>query len=117
MSDTNDAASRTEEPTPRKLEQAREKGDVVKTLDLGSFATLAAAASVVIFGGGWMSRNLAGASDAQQRGGNVEACVCGGSGKVRFGVCGGGARPAYCDCTDYRGARREVGCGSYCIRG
>lgn len=58
MSDTNDAASKTEEPTPRKLQQAREKGDVVKTVDLGSFASLAAAAAVVIFAGGVLSRQL-----------------------------------------------------------
>ena len=32
MSESNDAASRTEEPTPRKLQQAREKGDVVKSV-------------------------------------------------------------------------------------
>jgi flagellar biosynthetic protein FlhB len=38
MSDTNDAASKTEEPTQRKLDQAREKGDVIRTMDLGSFA-------------------------------------------------------------------------------
>ena len=58
MSETNDAASRTEEPTPRKLQQARERGEVVKTPDLASMASLAAAASVVILGGGWLSRNL-----------------------------------------------------------
>ena len=59
MSDTNDAASRTEEPTQRKLDQARERGDVVKTMDLPAFASLAAAAGVVVMAGGWLSRNLA----------------------------------------------------------
>ncbi|MFL5298602.1 MAG: flagellar biosynthesis protein FlhB [Phenylobacterium sp.] len=59
MSDTNDAASRTEEPTPRKLQQARERGEVVKTPDLASMASLSAAAAVVALGGGWMARNLA----------------------------------------------------------
>ena len=59
MSDTNDAASRTEEPTPRKLQQAREKGDVVKSMDLGAFASLAAAAGVMVAAGGWLARNLA----------------------------------------------------------
>jgi flagellar biosynthetic protein FlhB len=59
MSDTNDAASKTEEPTPRKLEQAREKGDVVRTMDLGHFANLAAVAAVIVFAGGWLSKNLA----------------------------------------------------------
>jgi flagellar biosynthesis protein FlhB len=59
MSDTNDPASKTEEPTPRKLEQAREKGDVVRTMDLGHFANLAAVAAVIVFAGGWLSKNLA----------------------------------------------------------
>src|SRR4051794_15681926 len=59
MSDTNDAASKTEEPTQHKLDQAREKGDVVKTMDLGQFANLAAVAAVIVGAGGWMSRNLA----------------------------------------------------------
>ena len=58
MSDTNDAASRTEEPTPRKLQQAREKGDVVKTMDLSAFASLTAATAVVVLAGGWLSRNM-----------------------------------------------------------
>jgi flagellar biosynthetic protein FlhB len=56
---SEDAASRTEEPTPRKLQQAREKGDVVKTMDLASFASLAAVAATVVMAGGWLSRNLA----------------------------------------------------------
>jgi flagellar biosynthesis protein FlhB len=59
MSDTNDAASRTEEPTPRKLEQAREKGDFVKTQDLGPLASLAAVAGVIALSGGWLSSNMA----------------------------------------------------------
>ena len=59
MSDTNDAASRTEEPTPRKLQQARSRGEVVKTADLPSLASLAAVSAVVFLGGGWICRNLA----------------------------------------------------------
>ena len=58
MSDTNDAASKTEEPTPRKLQQARERGEVVKTPDLASLASLSGAAAVVALGGGWLCRNL-----------------------------------------------------------
>ncbi|THD62263.1 flagellar biosynthesis protein FlhB [Phenylobacterium sp.] len=58
MSDTNDAASKTEEPTPRKLQQAREKGEVVKTPDLGPLASLAGAATVIVLGGGYLSRHL-----------------------------------------------------------
>lgn len=58
MSDT-DGAARTEEPTPRKLEKARARGDVVKTQDLASLASLAAAATVLALAGGLMARNLA----------------------------------------------------------
>src|ERR1700761_2089363 len=57
MSDTNDAASKTEEPTPRKLQQAREKGEVVKTPDLGPLASLAGAATVIVLSGGYLSRH------------------------------------------------------------
>lgn len=58
MSDFNDAASRTEEPTPRKLQQAREQGEVVKTPDLPALFSLAAAASVVALGGGWFGQRM-----------------------------------------------------------
>jgi flagellar biosynthesis protein FlhB len=61
MAEENDGASKTEEPTPRKLEQARAQGDVAKTQDLPSLLTFAAAASVIAVMGGWMSRNLAAA--------------------------------------------------------
>ena len=59
MAEENEAASRTEEPTPRKLEQAREKGDVAKTMELPQFASLAATAAVVAALGGWMCRDMA----------------------------------------------------------
>ncbi len=59
MAEENDAASKTEEPTPRKLEQARQKGDVVKTQDLGGLASLAGAATVIAIAGGWLSQNAA----------------------------------------------------------
>jgi flagellar biosynthetic protein FlhB len=58
MSDTNDAASRTEEATPRKLQQARERGEVVKTPDLAALASLSGAAAVAALAGGWLCRNL-----------------------------------------------------------
>ncbi len=61
MAEENDAASKTEEPTPRKLQQAREKGDVPKTQDLATLASFAAAASVLAISGGWMSQNMAAA--------------------------------------------------------
>jgi flagellar biosynthesis protein FlhB len=59
MSDTNDAASKTEEPTSRKLDQARERGDIVKTQDLPSLMAFAAATSALVVLGGWLSSNLA----------------------------------------------------------
>jgi flagellar biosynthetic protein FlhB len=59
MAEETDEASKTEEPTPRKLEQAREKGDVVKTPELPQLASLAAVASVLAINGGWMCQNLA----------------------------------------------------------
>ena len=57
MSDT-DAASRTEEPTPRKLQQARERGEFVKTPDLPALASLAAVGAVLATTGGWISRSM-----------------------------------------------------------
>jgi len=59
MAEEKDGASQTEEPTPRKLEQARAQGDVIKTMELPQFASLAASAAVVAALGGAMCRNLA----------------------------------------------------------
>jgi flagellar biosynthetic protein FlhB len=56
---SDEGASRTEEPTPRKLEQARARGDVAKTQDLASMFSLAAAAGVIAVAGGLFARNLA----------------------------------------------------------
>ena len=58
MSEAPERDSKTEEATPRKLEQAHAKGDGAKTMDLASFATLAASASVILMTGGWLSRNM-----------------------------------------------------------
>jgi len=57
MSDT--AGSRTEEATPRKLEEARRRGDVAKSHDVPQFASLAGASAAVAICGGWMARNMA----------------------------------------------------------
>ena len=59
MADEQDAASKTEEATPQKLQKAREKGDVAKTPDLAMLASFAGAAAVIAIAGGWMSRHLA----------------------------------------------------------
>lgn len=58
---SEDPESKTEEPSAQKLDKAREKGDVAKTPDLASFATLAAGAAVLVFAGGPLSRHMANA--------------------------------------------------------
>jgi flagellar biosynthetic protein FlhB len=58
MAENDDSASKTEEPTPRRLQQAREKGEVAKTPDLAPLAALAATAGVLALAGGWLARNL-----------------------------------------------------------
>ena len=59
MSEAPERESKTEEATPRKLDEARKKGDGPKTMDLGSAATLSAASAVVLIAGGWLSPNMA----------------------------------------------------------
>ncbi len=58
MSDTQDRDSKTEAPSARKLQQAREKGDVAKSPEVAPTLALAAAAAVVLAGGGAMARGL-----------------------------------------------------------
>ena len=60
MADDNDASSKTEEATPRKLEEARSRGEVPKSADVTSWASLAAVVGVVLTMGGWFATNLAG---------------------------------------------------------
>lgn len=59
MAEEKDQESKTEEATPRKLEDARKKGDVAKTPDLASWLSLAGASSVILLGGGWFTTHLA----------------------------------------------------------
>jgi flagellar biosynthetic protein FlhB len=59
MAEDNEASSKTEEPTPRKLEEARKKGDVAKTPDLPQTASLAATVGVLAIGGGWLAQDMA----------------------------------------------------------
>lgn len=58
MAEEDDSASKTEEPTSRRLEQAREKGDIPKTADLPQITAFAAVAAVIAFSGGLLSHNL-----------------------------------------------------------
>jgi flagellar biosynthetic protein FlhB len=59
MADESDSATKTEEATPRKLEEARKRGEVAKSVDVPAFASLAAVAGFIAILGGWMARNLA----------------------------------------------------------
>jgi flagellar biosynthetic protein FlhB len=58
MAEGDDAASKTEDPTPRRLDEARRKGDVAKSADFAQAASLAGAFGVLAILGGWMARNL-----------------------------------------------------------
>jgi flagellar biosynthetic protein FlhB len=59
MSEAPERDSKTEEATPQKLEKARQKGDGVKTMDLGPLAVLTAVSGVLIVSGGGLARDLA----------------------------------------------------------
>jgi len=59
MAEDSEAASKTEEPTQQKLDQARKKGDVAKSQDVSQLASLAGAFGVLAIGGGWFVRDLA----------------------------------------------------------
>jgi flagellar biosynthetic protein FlhB len=60
MADEEDRSSKTEQPTQRRLDEARRKGEVVKSPEVAAFAALAAAVGVVTLGGGWIARSMAG---------------------------------------------------------
>jgi flagellar biosynthetic protein FlhB len=59
MADDNDPSSKTEEPTQRRLDDARRRGEVAKSTDLSSWASFAGTAGVVAIAGGWMCQDLA----------------------------------------------------------
>lgn len=58
MAEGADRSSKTEAPTQRRLDEARRQGDVAKTQDVPAFLALAAAAGVLMIGGGWMTRSI-----------------------------------------------------------
>ena len=60
MAEDTDPESKTEEATPRKLEEARLKGDVAKSQDVGSTLALLGGAAVVLSLGGWFAGQMAG---------------------------------------------------------
>lgn len=59
MAEDSDPESKTEEATPRKLEEARKKGDVAKSPDVAAAMSLAGATAVLLIGGGYFSRQMA----------------------------------------------------------
>lgn len=59
MAEGADPESKTEEATPRKLADARAKGDVAKSADVGSALSLMGAAAVVLMLGGMFATNMA----------------------------------------------------------
>lgn len=58
MADDTDPESKTEEPSAKKLSDARAKGDVVKSQDIPQLASLAGAVSVILIAGSWLTRDL-----------------------------------------------------------
>ena len=83
MADDNDAASKTEEPSSKKLSDARAKGDVVKTPELSSLASLSAAFAVVAFGGSWLATDMV--AKLQPFLAHPDAMVLDGAGGVEVG--------------------------------
>lgn len=59
MADERDDAQRTEEPTSRRLDEARKKGDVVKSPEFVSFVMLSAGALGLVALSGMAARNFA----------------------------------------------------------
>ncbi len=59
MAEGADPESKTEEATPRKLEDARKKGDVAKSPDVASTLSLAGASAAVLMTGGYFATSMA----------------------------------------------------------
>ena len=59
MADDNDPESKTEDATPRKLEEARRKGDVAKSPDVAQALSLMGATAVIVIGGSYFTTTMA----------------------------------------------------------
>ena len=59
MAEDTEQSSKTVEPTQRRLDEARRRGDVAHSSEVPAFLALAAASGVVLVGGAWMSRSIA----------------------------------------------------------
>jgi flagellar biosynthetic protein FlhB len=58
MAEGADDDDKTEEPTPRKLEQAREKGDIIYTPEVGAALSLVAVTGIVAFLSGPLAKAM-----------------------------------------------------------
>ena len=58
MAEDTEKASKTEEPTSRRLQEARRNGDVVKSADVAALAAFAGVTSVLIFAGGGIASGM-----------------------------------------------------------
>jgi flagellar biosynthetic protein FlhB len=58
MAEDTDPQSKTEQPTQRRLDEARRQGDVAKSPDLPQWASITAVTGVLVLAGGWLSRDL-----------------------------------------------------------
>ncbi|PLR23723.1 flagellar biosynthesis protein FlhB [Caulobacter zeae] len=58
MADDTDQESKTEDPSAKKLADARKKGDVPKSQDFSQLASLAGAFGVIAIAGGWLARDM-----------------------------------------------------------
>ncbi|QJU59897.1 type III secretion system export apparatus subunit SctU [Sphingomonas sp. AP4-R1] len=63
MADKNDGGDKTEKPTPKRLADARKKGDVAKSRDVTATATLLVWLLMLMFGAGFAGARLAGLFD------------------------------------------------------
>lgn len=58
MAEDTDPESKTEDPTSKRLEDARKSGDVAKTPDLPQWAALAAVTAVILISGGSLAQGM-----------------------------------------------------------
>jgi type III secretion protein U len=76
MSEKNDSGDKTEAPTPKRIRDARKKGDVAKSKDLTATAGLVAWLAILAFAGGYAGERLVtlfeGVLAAAMAGGGVE---------------------------------------------
>ncbi|QIK38921.1 flagellar biosynthesis protein FlhB [Caldichromatium japonicum] len=55
MAENDDGQERSEQPTAKRLRDARERGQVARSRELGTFLVLTLGAAFIFFAGGWMA--------------------------------------------------------------